>query len=148
MWNHPTQELDERGNFECLGHSHWTICSPSSPSCSQNFPTFSLSYWEANSYYPRGLIIRKGISPNFRNGRDKGISVSGTFKLDHLQLIQPILFWYFCTFYAFILGSPFLLPLRPQWLRDSECSVSEGGVYNVVLKTSLTRSLESDVTPL
>ena len=45
------QELNERGNFECLGHSNWTICSMRSPPC--------LSYWEANSYYPRGLIMGK-----------------------------------------------------------------------------------------
>ena len=45
------QDLNERGNFECLGHSNWTICSMCSPSC--------FSYWEANSYYPRGLIMGK-----------------------------------------------------------------------------------------
>ena len=27
MENHPTQELNESGNFECLGHSNWMICN-------------------------------------------------------------------------------------------------------------------------
>ena len=50
----------------CLGHSNWNICSPLSPFFPKRFSTFSLSYWEANSYYPRELIWRKGISSNFR----------------------------------------------------------------------------------
>ena len=51
---HPTTELDETDWFQCLGHSNCTICSPLSPFCSENFPTFSHSLWRANSYYPRG----------------------------------------------------------------------------------------------
>ena len=39
--------------FECLGHSNWIICSNLSQFYSQNFTTFSLLCWEANSYYPR-----------------------------------------------------------------------------------------------
>ena len=39
--------------IRCLGHSSWTICSPLSLFCFPNFSTFSLSCWEANSYYPR-----------------------------------------------------------------------------------------------
>ena len=57
---HPTPEKNETVGFGCLGHSNWTICSPFSPFCSGNFPTFSLSYWGANSYYPRGLIMGVG----------------------------------------------------------------------------------------
>ena len=34
--------------------------------CSDNFPTFSLSYWGAHSYYPRGPIMREERSPNSR----------------------------------------------------------------------------------
>ena len=56
----PTPEMDETEGFQCLGHSNWTTCSPLSPFCSEIFPTFSLSYWGANSYYPRGLIMGKG----------------------------------------------------------------------------------------
>ena len=51
------------GGFQCLGHSNWTICSPLSPFCSEIFPTFSLSYWGANSYYPRGLIMGDYCTP-------------------------------------------------------------------------------------
>ena len=54
-----------------------------------NFFTFILG---ANSYYPRGLIMRKGKSPNFQYGSDRGVSVPGAFKLDHLQPFEPILF--------------------------------------------------------
>ena len=44
MGNHPTQEWNERGNFECLGHPNWTICSPLSQSCfrAQRCPPRSL----------------------------------------------------------------------------------------------------------
>ena len=36
----------------------------------------------------------------------------GAFKLDHLQSIEPILFWTFSIFFTFILGSHFLLTQR------------------------------------
>ena len=54
---HPTSKVNERRGFQCLGHSNWTICSLLSPFCPDNFPPFSLSYWGANSYYPRGPIM-------------------------------------------------------------------------------------------
>ena len=38
--------------------------------------------------------------------------MTGTFKLDHLHSIKPLLFHNFCNFYTFILGSHFLLPQR------------------------------------
>ena len=65
-----------------------------------NFFTFIL---EANSYYPRGLILRKGNSPNKRNGPDRGFSVPGTFKLEHLQPVKPILFRNFSNFWLWYL---------------------------------------------
>ena len=64
----PTSKLDDTGGFKCLGHSNWTICIPLDPFCSENFPSFSLSYWEANSYYPRGTIMGKWSSPNPKSG--------------------------------------------------------------------------------
>ena len=66
-----------------------------------NFFTFIL---EANSYYPRGLIMRKGNSPNSRNGLDRGVSVPGAFKLDHLHPVKPISLSKFNNFLIFILG--------------------------------------------
>ena len=63
----PTPKLDETEGFQCLGHSNWTICIPLNPFCSRNFPTFSFSYWEANSYYPRGPIMGKGNFPNHKS---------------------------------------------------------------------------------
>ena len=104
--------MNETDGFQCLGHSNWTICSPLSPFCSEIFPTFSLSYWGAHSYYPRGPIMRKGNSPNSRYGWNSGVSVPGAFKLDHLQPVKPFLFPKFSNFCTFILGGQFLLPQR------------------------------------
>ena len=106
--------MDETRGYHCLGHSNWTICSLFSPICSGKFPPFALSYWEANSYYPRcrGPIIGKGNSANSRNGWDKGLSLPGAFELDHLQPIQPHLFCKISIFSTFLLGSQFLLPQR------------------------------------
>ena len=56
--NFSTPKLDETEGFQCLGHSNWTICSPFSQFCSEIFPSFSLSYWEAISYYPRRSKMR------------------------------------------------------------------------------------------
>ena len=47
-----------------LGHSNWSISSPLRPFCSVKFQYASPSYWEANSYFPRGLIVRVGSFPN------------------------------------------------------------------------------------
>ena len=104
------------------------------------FWNFSPSYWEANSYYPRGPIMGKGNSSNFKIGWDRGFSVPGAFKLDHLQPIKPLLFWYFCNFFTFILGGQFLLPQRANygkreffqlqnWMRQrvfSACDIQTG----------------------
>ena len=43
-----------------------TFCIHLRPFCLTKFSTFSPSYWEPNSYYPRGLICRKGNSSNFK----------------------------------------------------------------------------------
>ena len=85
------------------GTSNWIICSLLSQFCFSNFTTFSLLLWEANSYYPRRRIMRKGNSPNPRNGLDRKISVPEAFNLDHLQLVKPILFSKFYNFFTFIL---------------------------------------------
>ena len=113
--NFPFPNMDKTEGFQCLGHSNWTMCSPLSPFCSEKFPTFSLSYWGANSYYPRGLIMRKGNSPNSRNGWDRGVSVPWTFQLFHMLPVESLLFWQIFNFFTFILGSPFLLPQRANY---------------------------------
>ena len=66
----------------------------------------------ANSYYPRWAIIGEGNSSNFKTGWDRGLSVPGAFKLDHLQPVEPLLLWNVSNFSTFILGSQFLLPQR------------------------------------
>ena len=78
--------------FQCMDYSNWTICSPLSHFCFQNFWSFSLSYWGANSYYPREPIIGRGNFSKSRTEWDEGFSVPGAFKLDHFQSIEPILF--------------------------------------------------------
>ena len=101
-----------KGHTTRLRHSNWTICSPISHFCSRNFPTFLLSYWEANSYYSRGLIMGKGNSPNSKTEWDRGFPVPCAFKLDHLQPIKPLLCPEISNFFTFILGGQFLLPQR------------------------------------
>ena len=126
--------MDEKEGFQCLGHSNWIICSLLSQSCSLNFQTFSLLYWEANSYYPRELIMRKGKSPNFRIGLDRGVSVPGAFKLDHLHPVKPILFSKFYNFFTFILGGQFLLPQRAN---------NEKGKFSQLKKWTRLRGLSA-----
>ena len=41
---------------------------PFRPRLFRNFSNHPLSYWEANSYYPTGLIMEKGNLPNFNIG--------------------------------------------------------------------------------
>ena len=106
----PTPHMDITEDFQCLRHSNWTIFSPLSYFCFQIFTSFSLSYWEANSYYPRGPILGKGQFLNSKTGWDRGFPVPGAFKLDHLQPIKPLLLPNFYKFFTFILVGQFLLP--------------------------------------
>ena len=105
--NSPNSESEWDRGFSVPGawHSNWTTCIPLNPLCSENFAAFSLSYWEANSYYPRGLIMEKGNSPNSQYWWDWGVSVPWAFKLDHVQPFKPILFWTISNFLTFILGA-------------------------------------------
>ena len=56
--------------------------------------------------------MEKGSSSNLKIGLDRGFSVPGAFKLDHLHPFKPLLFWKFFIFFTFILGGQFLLPQR------------------------------------
>ena len=101
----------DRG-VQCLEHSNRTICSTLSPICSGKFQFVLCLYWEANSYYPRGLIVREGRFSNSKTEWDRGFWVPGVFKRDHLHPYKPLLFWKFSISFTFILGSQFLLPKR------------------------------------
>ena len=94
----PTSKQNETGVFQCLGHSNWTICIPLSHFCFQIFAYFHPSCLGAISYYPRGPIIRKGNSSNLKSWWDRGFSVPGAFKLDHLHPIKPLFPLRFSTF--------------------------------------------------
>ena len=67
-----------------------------------NFFTFIL---EANSYYPREGKAENGKLEFSQPECERGISVPGAFKLDHLQPVKPILFPKFSNFFTFILGA-------------------------------------------
>ena len=76
----------------------------------ENFANFSLSCWGAQSYYPRGLIMGKWISSNFRIEWDRGDWVPGASKLDLLQPFKPILSQIIFNFFTFILGAQSYYP--------------------------------------
>ena len=109
---HPTSHLDETKGFESLGSSNWTICIPFKSFCSEKTPTFPHSFWEANSYYPTGLIMGKVEFTQLQIGWDSGVSMPGPSNLDHLHPFEPLLFLKFSSFFTFILGGQFLLPQR------------------------------------
>ena len=98
--------------FGRLGHSNWTIFNYLSQFYFPNFTTFSLSCWEANSYYPRVRKAENGKMDFSQPEYGRGVWVPGAFKLDHLQPFKPILFSKFYNFFTFMLGGQFLLPQR------------------------------------
>ena len=126
-WNSPN--LSEKQGFQCFWHSNWTICSLLSCFCPKQFPTFSLSYWGANSYYPRERKAENGKMEFSQPEWETRNSVALAFKLDHLQPVKLLLSQKISNFLTFILGSPFLLPQRanfekgefsqlPIWMRQ------------------------------
>ena len=56
--------------------------------------------------------MRKGNSHNSINGLDRGVSVPGAFKVDHLHPVKPILFSKFYNFFTFILEANSYYPRR------------------------------------
>ena len=111
--------LSQAEDFECLRHSNWTICTLLSQFYFPNFTTFSLSCWEANSYYPRERKAENGKMEFSQPEQDKGVSVPMAFKLDHLQLVKPILFSKFSNFFTFILERPILI----TYPRENACQI-------------------------
>ena len=94
----PTSKWNDTGDFACLGHSYWTICIPLNPFCSENFPSFSLSYWEANSYYPRGPIMGKGNSSNPQVDGTEGFQCPGHSNRTICSALSPFCPKRFSTF--------------------------------------------------
>ena len=130
-WNSPN--LSEKQGFQCFWHSNWTICSLLSCFSPTKFPTFSLSYWGANSYYPRERMTENGKMEFSQPEWETRISVALAFKLDHLQPVKLLLSQTISNFLTFILGSQFLLPQRekgwkwengilPTWVRNKDFS--------------------------
>ena len=69
-WKSPN--LSENQEIGCLGHSNWTICSLLSQFYFPNFTIFSLSCWEANSYYPRERRAGNGKMDFIQPGLGRG----------------------------------------------------------------------------
>ena len=128
--NFPFPNMDETEGFQCLGHSNWTICSPLSHFWFQIFTTLSLSYWEANSYSPRGLIMDNGDHPTQELNESGNFECLGHSNWTICSPLSPFCSESFPNFFTFMLGSPFLLPQRanygrgeffqlPIWIRQS-----------------------------
>ena len=64
---------------------------------------------ESNIIYPREPIMGKKDLSNFKIEWDKGFSVPGAFKQDHLQPIKLILFLNFFQIFHFHTGRPILI---------------------------------------
>ena len=60
----------------------------------------------------------KGNSSNLKIGREKGFSVPGAIKLDHLQPVEPLLSWKISKFFTFILGGQFLGAAPNEFSRE------------------------------
>ena len=91
-------KLNGNKGFLTLGHSNRTICSLLNRCCSRNFPPFypaslnkQLLITPERGRKKQGLKMQKGNSPS-KSEWDTVVSVHGAFKLDHLKLVQVILF--------------------------------------------------------
>ena len=52
--------LEAKSGIQCPGHPNKTIRSTLSSCCSGIFQNVASLYWEATSYHPTGLILRRG----------------------------------------------------------------------------------------
>ena len=95
-----------------MGHSKFKLyhLQPVEPILLPKFSNFFTFILGANSYYPREEGDENGKMEFTQPEADKGISVPGSFKLDHLQPVKQILLPKFYNFFTFILGGQFLLP--------------------------------------
>ena len=80
-------EMDEIKEFQCLGLSNWTISSSLNPLYPRNFSNSTLSFWEANSYYPRGPIMGKGNFPTPKLNETEGFQCLG---LSNWTICSPL----------------------------------------------------------
>ena len=102
--------MDETKGFQCLGHSNLTICSTLHLSHSKIIPSVSPSYWEANSYYPRGILWEKGILPTSKMNEREGFQYLGHSNLTICSPLSHFCSDIFATFTLSYSGDHFLLP--------------------------------------
>ena len=87
----PNSEMDEVEDFQCILLSNLTICSPLSLFHSDNFPSFSLSYWGGQFLLPHRANNGKGEFTQLLNWkRHRGFSVRG-FQAGTYPAFQPLL---------------------------------------------------------
>ena len=93
---------------------------PVEPILSGKFSNFgNIVQWWSRAAAPKTGLYRKGETENGKIELsqpecERGISVPGAFKLDHLQPVEPILFCKFSNFLHFYTGCQFLLPQRGE----------------------------------
>ena len=112
--------LDHFPNSKC-GWDRW-FSVPWAFKLDHLHPFKPLLFWKIFTFFtfilgsqfllPREPIMGKGNSSYPKSGWDRGFSVPGASKLDHLHPFKPFLFWKFSNFFTFILGGQFLLPQR------------------------------------
>ena len=95
-------DLRKRGVIDCMGHSNRTICCLLSQLCSVMLGSPFLTPQSR-----KGQSLERGILPSSKWKETE------VFKLDHLQLVEPILFPNFHKLFTFILGRPILFPQGP-----------------------------------
>ena len=105
-------KVNEAQGYLYLAHSNWSLCSLISWFFSLIFLFSSSLYWGVQFLITpeKGAENEKRYSPKSEWGN--GVSVLGSFKLDHLQPYKLILFLNFSVFLIFILGSP--IPYYPR----------------------------------
>ena len=98
--------------FKCLKHSNWTIYSPSNTFLFWKFSICHTFILGSQILLPQRSNSEKGGESNSKTEWNRGVWVSGAFKLNHLQPFKPILFRKLSICFTFILGGQFLLPQR------------------------------------
>ena len=80
--------IDETEGFQCLGHSNWTICSPLSLFCSENFQLFHLYIERPILIYPWQRRAENGKREYYKHWWNRGISLPGAFKIGPFAALE------------------------------------------------------------
>ena len=111
--------MNRTERLQCLETFKMVHLQPVEPILLPNLTTFPPSNLGAHSYYPKGPIIRKGKSSNFRNEGEGEFPVLGSLKMDRLHPVELNLFLNFFIFFSFptpLPGNPICLFPRRRHL--------------------------------